>query len=264
MNLLGQDAWQCVLSEDDIHSKKKTKTLWVLTLLFFVRYSYDAVQFNKRVKMMEDATGKKDLNMVGGRDVISASYRGFNRGRVITNVMVEIGYEDCDFISLEESWEKWKDIAQLWPLELHIPCREPLNHLLSQCNHRGIEFECDERWMEKSLEEQVDECLLMPERFDLGLVVANDNKTNWTVKCFNPLPIEPYLEYMDQILQRKRIETQYVHRTSNSSPRNKAIECLWKNQDLADRVLKILQTYDYYSWCSKCLGSEDDLLGLPW
>jgi hypothetical protein len=76
------------------------------------------------------------------------------------------------------------------------------------------------------------------------------------------VPIEPYLEYMDQFLQRKRIETQYIHRESSYSPRNKATECIWKNDDVANRVLKILQTYDYYGWCQECLGSENDLLDL--
>lgn len=208
------------------------------------------MQFNKRVKTMVESTGVADLTKVGGPDLVSYKYNGFNRGRVKPEIMQEIGFEDCDYISLELPWNTWTSIAEMWPLELHVPCREPLDHLMSQCNHRGIEFDCDA----KDMAGQVDDCLIAVNRFDLSLVKMEHVQ----LKCFNPMPIEPYLEYMDQYLQRKRIPTAYVHRTSNI-PRIKTTECIWKNKHVADQVLKMLMVYDYYRWCRDCIGREHDL-----
>jgi hypothetical protein len=220
---------------------------------WFVRYSYDAVQFNQRIKTMVDSTGKANLKQVAGSDLISSKYGGgFNRGRVKPEAMVEVGFEDCDYVSLEEYWQAWSKITAIWPLELHVPCRDPLEHLMSQCNHRGIEFECD-----GDAEAQVRECLIMIGRFN---ATGLSQMPNMTLKCFNPIPIYPYIDYMDQFLQRKRIETQYVHRSSSELARNKAIECIWKNEDVANRVSKILQSYDYYGWCEACMGGANDLL----
>jgi hypothetical protein len=52
---------------------------------------------------------------------------------------------DLHIFSSIEPWEAWqKYIApQVDNLELHVPCRDPIDHLLSMCNHRGIQFQCD-------------------------------------------------------------------------------------------------------------------------
>jgi len=190
-------------------------------------------------------------------DLISKVYQGFNRGRVNPVVMQEIGFEDCDFVSLEQDWTAWREVAHVWPMELHVPCRDPpLDHLLSQCNHREIEFDCGA----PSLVAEVDRCLMMVEqRFDTALLDGTTIPNVVSVKCFDPIPPAPYLNYMSQFLQPKRIESTYVHRITNN-PRDKSQECLWNNPEVAKRVLEILMTYDYYRWCAKCLGSENDLL----
>lgn len=217
-------------------------------------YSYDAVQMNKRDEEWAKAHRGQVTVKNGGPDIISEKYEQYSRGRVPPLVMKEIGFEDCDYISMETSWMIWKSVAKVWPLELHVPCRDPLEHLMSQCNHRYHKFNCGA----KNLRDEVKRCLLDPERFDAQL--ARLDKVS--LKCFSAVPMEPYLEYMDQFLQRKRVETPYVHRDSNK-PRHKDQECIWKNQTTADRVLEILYTYDYYHWCRDCMGSEHDLLRLP-
>lgn len=171
--------------------------------------------------------------------------------------MNEIGYEDCDFVSFEAAWQGWgNNIAGMWPLELHVPCREPLSHFMSQCNHYNIDFQCNDSKTDAALTAEVKKCLVDPNRFSLALTKVK----NITMKCFNPIPIEPYLEYVGQFLQRKRIETEYVHRDSNT-PRNKNSECIWKNEAFADRVRKILlRTQGYFRWCQSCMGTNRDLL----
>ena len=95
------------------------------------------------------------------------------------------------------------------------------------------------------------------ERFSTNLV----HVPNVTLKCFNPIPIQPYIKYMDRILERKRLETKYVHRDTNDRW-NKENECTWNNTEVAESVLGILYKHEYYQWCKDCMGSENDILGL--
>ena len=82
-----------------------------------------------------------------------------------------------------------------------------------------------------------------------------------TIQCFNAIPVEPYLHFMSDKLQRKRTEATYGHRESNKRVRRKEDECVWKNDKIRNMVEKILiQKYDYFSFCKECLGSENDLL----
>ena len=215
-------------------------------------YSYDAFQFNKRMERKTESQEEGILDIKdGGPDLISQQYRDYNRGRVHPNVMDEIGFEDCDYISLETRWQAWSNISKVWPLELHVPCRDPLEHLMSQCNHVKKQFDCDS----PDLKEQVKKCIVTDKRFHVRL----KNVPNLTMKCFNAVPVEPYLEYMDQYLQRKRLKTQYIHRSSNSH-RDRQQECIWKNEIVANAVLKILLSNNYFRWCHECIGSNNDLL----
>lgn len=143
------------------------------------------------------------------------------------------------------------DVAKIWPLELHVPCRDPLKHLMSQCNHQHLVFDCEA----SDLREQVRNCLTRFERFSTNLAQVQ----NLTLKCFNPIPIEPYLQYMDHILEKKRLETNYVHRDTND-PRHEENECIWNSPLVAKRVLDILYDHEYYQWCQDCMGSENNIL----
>jgi hypothetical protein len=201
-------------------------------------YSYDAYQFNKRVSSNTDS--------------VSHQYRNYDRGRIPNRLMREIGFEDCDYISLEENWQTWKSFKKTPSLELHVPCRDPLTHLMSQCNHKEMIFNCTT----DNLPVEINKCLLQTNRFSRDLEKLN----NTNIKCFNPIPIEPYLEYMSERLQRKRIENTYVHRDSNG-PHKKEDECIWYLPDIANQVRAImLERHDLYGWCNTCLGSKDDLL----
>ena len=82
---------------------------------------------------------------------------------------------------------------------------------------------------------------------------------NVTLKCFNPIPIEAYIEYMDSKLQDKRIPAEYIHRETNKA-REKSEECIWKNDTLQEQVLEALLQTDYYKFCHECMGGPDDLL----
>jgi hypothetical protein len=228
-------------------------------------YSHDAYQFHVRHDKQLAATDKTKNKVTSSsswktkfisdakkaNDSIAKNYPTFNRGRVPKEIMFERGFEDCDWISIESPWEFWSEILPDHPIELHVPCRDPIDHLMSQCNHKEIIFDCNATNLQKA----VNACLVGWDRFDENLL----QDKHLSLKCFDPLPIHPYLDYMGQLLERKRLETDYIHRSTNM-PRDKTTECIWELPDLQDQVRRLLRRLDYYRFCAKCMGSKDDLL----
>ena len=109
-------------------------------------YSYDAYQANERFKKHGDEVNAPQ------NDSIAKAFKGFSRIRVPLKIREEIGFEDCDWISQaltrtadnpRSDWRFWGRFES-WdlPVQLHVPCRDPVDHLLSQCNHRQVKFSC--------------------------------------------------------------------------------------------------------------------------
>ena len=230
--------------------------------------SHDAYQFHVRYQRQQEVTpnanhhNNSNTNKEGSstkfiseamtaQDSIAEKYPSFNRGRVPEKILWERGFEDCDWISIESGWEMWAQILPDYPIELHVPCRDPIEHLMSQCNQKGKAFDCNS----SNLQKEVYGCLVGWIRFDNGL----QHDTHLSLKCFDPVPIHPYLDYIGQFLERKRIENDYISRATNPT-RNKTTECIWKRTDLHRPVRHLLRRLDYYRFCDKCVGSEDDLL----
>jgi len=226
-------------------------------------YSYDAYQANRRT---EEARTKENCTAVQGcvRDSMTKLYdtEKRNRGRIDPKLMTEIGFEDCDYVAIEVKHTFWE--SQFLPVggpatkkELHIPCRkDPVDHLMSMANHLQKKFLCST----KNLKAETKRLISTWGRFHQSLLQLGPNMT---VKCFNPIPIEPYLEYMSNKLQRRKIESAYIHRESNKQKRNKENECVWKNEVVRNMVEKILVEEDsYFSYCKTCLGSKNDLLNV--
>lgn len=208
-------------------------------------YSYNAFQINRRFNNFSQIISRKND---------STSKVMFRNGAwVPKKIMDEIGYEDCDYVSFEFPWESWSRFNS-WdvPMELHVPCRDPVDHLMSSCNHKERVFDCNAH----NLDSEIMKCLLPQNRFSPELETSFDNIH---LKCFDfQNTFTDYIEYMGERLQRKRIQAQYVHRDTNR-PRNKTNECVW-NSDVFE-VIKayLVENYDYYSYCSRCIGSGDDL-----
>ena len=202
-------------------------------------YSYDSYQLNERLRKLPPSK----------RTVAGPSTDLYKRGQVPTSTMAEIGHEDCDWISYEVSTTVvWRKIAsRIGPLEVHVPCRDPVDHLLSQCNHRQHRFDCSA----KNYTAEIEKCLVYIKRFQNNILTY----PNMTVKCFNPLPIGTYVDYMSKKLQRKRVENRYVHRETNV-PRNKTDECLLSQPESAAKARDLLVSqFDYYNFCDSCMSS---------
>ena len=201
-------------------------------------YSYDAFQDNEREKRNK------------GR------VKAQGRSRVFLNTMMEIGFEECDYISVETDWLFWnKTFGSFHGLrmELHVPCRHRIDHLMSQCNNIKKKIACDAN-TDTELIESVKKCFLFLSRYDHGL------KKNFDVKCFDfKRQFTNYTNYMSGILQKRRFESKYVQRHTNL-PRNKTDECIWENAPVLEKVDKyLLENIPYYQFCDKCMGSENEI-----
>ena len=139
-------------------------------------------------------------------------------------------------------------------LELHVPCRDPVDHLMSECNFRlGQEpFDCT-----KDLIQEAQKCFLHNFRFSNQL----EKLDNTTLKCFNFRSFKKkYASLMGSILQRKRITASYVHRSTNRK-RRKADECIWGNATKkAELERYLVENIDYHGFCHRCMGTKDDLI----
>jgi len=184
----------------------------------------------------------------------------FNHGHFVPAVMVEVGFQDCDYVANEIGAKFWAHAFGEWhrPLELHVPCRDPVDLLLSMCNYQKVEFTC-----KSNFKEEVDLCFGKEnQRFDTELLTH----PNIHLKCFrSPHSLAKYLDYMGERLEKKEVTDEYVPRDSNN-PRKRNEECLWQ-QDYSYRMelvryLRKNTVYmkKYFQFCEECLKSEDNLI----
>jgi len=186
-------------------------------------------------------------------DTFGKLYHGFHRGRVPFKVLDEIGYEDCDYISNEVGWNWWMRFAKWYlPVELHVPCRDPVDHLMSQCNYKRLKFDCT-----KPIEPQVRQCEVQFGRFGGGLT------SRFNVKCYRyEKQFSEYMEYMSHRLQKRRKQVTYTL-PANKKPRSPSDECIFSQEHagLKQRLEEhLLSRFEYYRFCKRCIGSENDLL----
>lgn len=225
-------------------------------------WSYDAYLVNERVKEVTSIE-KKDWREV--KDSYSFAHQAktkrralpFSRGRVPLWIGDEVGYHDCDYISEERGWGFWKQFDDFHntTMELHVPCRDPISHLMSMCNHRMKIFDCKN----PDYRAEAKKCFVdVKNRFSRKLLYMK----NTDIRCYDfNNQFQGYMEYITPMLQKKRIQSNYMHRDSNIKTRNKENECIWKEPNLQKRVsLFLSETIEYYSFCKECLGSSDDLL----
>jgi len=220
-------------------------------------YSYDAYQDNERAKALS------------GRLVLRANV--WSRSRVDPDIMDSIGYENCDYVSHEAGWEYWSDTFGNGRfhgvnMELHVPCRDRIEHLMSMCNYEEInrngsagrfsknKIACDAK-TDEELFASVKKCFLYLNRYDHQLLEGFD------VKCFSfQNQFTNYIDHMSTILSHRRFEsTPYVKRETNDV-RNKEEECIWHNPEVREKVDKfLLEKVPYYQFCDRCMGSENEI-----
>jgi hypothetical protein len=209
-------------------------------------YSYDALSTNERAR-----ANNHFLEYSG--DSYSKLVKQSNRGKVPPSIMREIGFHNCDWISHESRWQAWLRF-QNWsiPMELHVPCRSPVDHLMSQCNYWRKAFDCN--LTGQAMIEQIEGCIVyIHQRYNKKL------NATFPTKCFDHVRTSEYMDWIGKRLQKRRIEADYAFRASNRK-RHKEQECVWDRPDVQQVITNhLIANYDYYNFCDQCLGSEHDL-----
>lgn len=233
--------------------------------------SYDAYQKNEKAKKAEENGG----SLIRGNFGVKAD-KYFRLGKA--------GFEDCDYISQEKEYGFWHEQfpnGKLHgvPVELHVPCRDPLDHLLSQCNFRKEtrRLPCDsDADQSGALYSAIEACILSADRFHRKLTET------FSVKCFDfKKQFTEYTSYISTTLQSRRFEPDRVVTRMTNKPRNRTDECIWDHPDLlkktrdylmhnytsddekrkhkGDETGGLIILSDYYRFCDECIGSKDDL-----
>ena len=167
--------------------------------------------------------------------------------------MDEIGYEHCDWISHEISWQFWRKFSS-WPakVQIHLPCRDPVDHIVSHImsvlNHQKKRFQCDRTW-----KRQIDSAMRSySNRFSKQMLKID----NLDLKCvrFHHLIDGTYFKFMQSKLRERRVKRPitglYYH---TNRKRNKKAECVWNDKKLLQNMTAyMISKGDYYNFCSSC------------
>ena len=172
-----------------------------------------------------------------------------------------IGFAGCDWISQETLWTFWGQF-ETWdqPVELHVPCRDTIDHLLSMCNHGQIrrKFNC----AAGNLFEETEKCVIGLDRDIMRFSNELKSIPNIHLKCFDWRASfnGNYFDYIGNFLQGKKKTGQYFFWATNQA-RNFEHECLQnETQKVQQQVRDYLRRkYDYFDFCDQCMGSEDDI-----
>jgi len=168
---------------------------------------------------------------------------------------------DCDWISPELPHEFWNVLDHVdREVEMHVPCRDPIAHLMSVVNHEKRVFNCNAPNLRAELRPFV---LYVKGRFDYDIL---SSKSNFALKCFDYSKYEEYVTFMGQFLTpfvattaEEEKTAEYIFRPTNK-PRSRENECIWKNEALMGEVKNyLIENFDYYNYCHRCIGTQDDL-----
>ena len=201
-------------------------------------HSYNAYSENERAKQI---TGIVDSEVDG-------------------KIVNEIGFEICDYLSLEVNWKFWIDKfgdgkSHGIPMELRIPCRDRIDHLMSQCNFRKLELACDASSDEEFFK-SVEKCFTYLKRR-----YHHNMGKHFDIKCIDfKKQFTTYIQYMADKLQPRRLESSPFVKRETNRPRNKTNECIWERLDLLEKTKAyLLENVPYYQFCDTCVGSENEI-----
>ena len=199
-------------------------------------YSYDFFGANQRSKEFDDKPGQVN-------DSFHHLYPKLDRQNVPPELMNEIGFEDCYWVSFEGSFGWWKRFEKWYePVELHLPCRDPIEHLMSQMNYRNKKMNCTSF----QIEEVHKHFVFLDYRFS-----SKNIPKNMTLKCIHfDDQFGPYIESLGLTPKRYQ-QPLHVHHTNKD--RNREKECIWRHDRLREKLrLYMIQNIDYYKFCDEC------------
>jgi len=171
------------------------------------------------------------------------------------------GLHNCALISLEVSSQQWLQIASSEPFRnqttaVMIPCRDPVDHILSQCNFRDRNFTemITSSGGQKACAEALPECQVQWKRYDHSLLEYFDKVVLFKYDSFDDVT-----RYLDKTLPKRAIElkheTQYGMYTTN---KDRSAENERFSPKCPEEMLRknLLREWSYYRLCETFLGSS--------
>ena len=180
-------------------------------------------------------------------------------GRIKHDKQIHVPFFDCDMISMEINWESWAEKRDLISsgryscgLVALIPCREPFEHMLSTCNHKGTKIPHS---IGESPEELYNLCRGFGGRFDLQMFNTTPPIFSRDF-CFQFEDMKETLENLEHILQpRVRPLTEprdfLIEQKTAASTRKDPPPWLEARRDAFNSWART--NIPYYNYCSSCL-----------
>ena len=195
-----------------------------------------------------------------------SAHPGFGLDRVHPTRMSEWGYQNCAFISHETSWQDLGNIANdtVWYMDgpnisstrvpqtkLLVPCRDPVDHLLSQCNHMGQNF-TNLAISLGNCASVIASCQLAWKRYDHRLIPYFDKVVLFEYEAFDSV-----IQHLDESLPKRVFDlddsSHGFYRTNKGRSREKEVftpQC--PEGELREALL---QAWSYYRLCDAFLGT---------
>jgi bifunctional DNA-binding transcriptional regulator/antitoxin component of YhaV-PrlF toxin-antitoxin module len=137
---------------------------------------------------------------------------------------------------------------------------------MSMASHLHKTYICDENETNITIKEAINKVYMnkFNKRFNSKLLNTNANaNNNIELKCFNPFPLENYINYMSGKLQHRRFTIpKYVRRDTNAK-HSKSSECIWDSSTSEEYKQKVIQLlvnkHPYMKFCYDCIGSNNEL-----
>jgi|TARA_B110000971_G_scaffold87188_1_gene89562 hypothetical protein len=239
----------------------------------FVARRYHASCGNKGVSFAQSFKDDADANDAADADdhllTRNAVFGFLNQPSLVTgdahvtesDMFSSWGWHNCALISLEITKDEWADVTDRPSLAgqtkaVMIPCRDPIDHILSQCNYNHQSFTdiISGEGGEQACADALPQCHVGWERYEHSMLEKFDK-----VVLFKYDDFEGVERYLDDALPKRRLELEhatefgfYATNTERSTTNERFTdacpeETLRKN---------LLEKWSYYRLCDKFLGDS--------
>ena len=151
---------------------------------------------------------------------------------------------------------------------MHLPCRDPIDMLVSHCftGEQPKGWDCKPGITVPEIDEQIFRCLgkgdnsILDKQFGLKFLrLLKNRESNATVKCYDDdQTLDNYVDYMDQRLEHREPIVQ-INMCRASNPLA-AASCLYEDENLRAKVKRrLLNYYYYFKYCQRCLPTSNNL-----
>lgn len=180
------------------------------------------------------------------RERTDARYKGYGLDRVFPKRMQSWGFHNCAFISHEIGADAFTKVVRLDAFQNVtktgiIPCRKPVDHLLSQCNMNEIISRCSIEW----------------NRYNDSLLDVFDRIILFRYDDFDPL-----IARLDRAMPRRVIALADTYYFRTNRPRNTQNEHFGMSCPISTMREHLMRSWSYYRLCDNLLG-EASYIELP-